>query len=301
MERQIEIASCEAILPNGGRFTGRHDEFPPVDVRKLQAGITIQIEWVPKIGGISRIELDGRIDEIFIRRPFVAKEHVRLLTQIRKWRHDGLAVESFGETNDEENEPGIDRAIREYVETHPDVVAEDDLRIREQFLDHIRDVAHSERQEYEREIALVRTDERRASLFLLIAIGLGLVLFAAGTFLLFLHKVTFGTVSELCALLSGGATALLRLNLNGLKVKRASIENRQRDSRDTALMIQAAMAHSENRKRSSEISRVTQLLMARVTQTPLQADEQAQAGFRQRPKRKRRRPPKNEPANTSSG
>src|SRR5207248_2339741 len=58
IEHQVEIAYCEAILPNGGRFTGRRDQLPPVDIRKLQAGITIAIDWPQSIGGVSRIELD---------------------------------------------------------------------------------------------------------------------------------------------------------------------------------------------------------------------------------------------------
>jgi hypothetical protein len=195
------------------------------------------------------------------------EEYSLVMQRTRRWRRDGIAVETVAQTNQEKPEPGIDRAIREYVETHPGVIAEDDLRIREQFVDHIREVAQTERQEYQREIALVQVDEHRASGFFLSAIALALVLFSVGAFLLlFLPKmVTIGTISALLSLLSGGATALLRWHIGGLKTKRAAIEERQRDSRDTALLIQAAMSHADQKKRSSEISRVTQLLMARVT------------------------------------
>jgi hypothetical protein len=270
IEREIKIASCEAILPNGGRFIGRREELPPVDIRKLQAGITIAFDRAPPVGGVCRIELDGRLDEIFIRSPLVPEEHRRVVERVRWWRRDGIAFETIAEVDDEKSERGIDRAIREYVETHLGVVTQDDPRIREQFLAHIREVAQAERAEYEREIALVQADERCGSMLFLIAVSLALMLFSVGAFLLFFFPpmMTIGKISGLLSLLSGGGTALLRWYTGGLKAKRAAIEERQRDSRDTALLIQAAMSHAEPSERSAEISKVTQLLIMRVARTP---------------------------------
>lgn len=88
--REVDILSCEAILPEGGYFTGSKDEFPPVDVRKLEAGLATSFKWEVPEGGLARIKLDGRLDEIFITRPMLPKQHRLVLDRIRKWREDGL-------------------------------------------------------------------------------------------------------------------------------------------------------------------------------------------------------------------
>jgi hypothetical protein len=89
--REVPIVRCSAILPDRGRFIGGKGELPPVDVRSLQAGVTIRFDWPQPSGGVGRVELDGRIDEILILRPLLPEHHERLLKQVRKWRKEGLA------------------------------------------------------------------------------------------------------------------------------------------------------------------------------------------------------------------
>lgn len=84
------IVSCVAILPDGGRFIGGRGDVPPVDVRKLQAGVAIRFIWPQPSGGIIRVELDGRLDEIFTLRPLLPDQHRLLLEQVRRWHQEGL-------------------------------------------------------------------------------------------------------------------------------------------------------------------------------------------------------------------
>lgn len=150
--REMPIVRCAAILPDGGRFIGGKGEFPPVDIRALQAGVTIRFEWHQPAGGVGRVELDGRLDEILILRPLPPASHRVLMDQVRRWRHEGLTdlvgeQPTFSEVEDEASgddkstatealvsallaalrrtvpvpavtQPGIDRAIREYARTH---------------------------------------------------------------------------------------------------------------------------------------------------------------------------------------
>lgn len=90
--REVAIVRCSAILPDGGRFTGGKGELPPVDVRTLQAGVTIRFDWPQPSGGVGRVELDGRLDEILILRPLLLEQHQLLLDQVRRWRHEGLTA-----------------------------------------------------------------------------------------------------------------------------------------------------------------------------------------------------------------
>lgn len=90
--REVPILACSAILPNGGRFTGGRDQLPPVDVRRLQAGVTIRFEWKQKGAGVSTIELDGRLDEILINRPLLPEQHELVVEKVRLWRRDGLTA-----------------------------------------------------------------------------------------------------------------------------------------------------------------------------------------------------------------
>jgi hypothetical protein len=89
--REVAIVRCSAVLPDGGVFVGRKGEFPPVDVRRLQAGVTLRFDWPQPSGGIGRIGLDGRLDEILILRPLLPEQHLLLAERIRRWRHEGLA------------------------------------------------------------------------------------------------------------------------------------------------------------------------------------------------------------------
>lgn len=89
--REVPIVRCSAILPDGGRFIGGKGELPPVDVRSLQAGVTIRFDWAQPSGGVGRVELDGRIDEVLILRPLLPEQYDRLLKQVRRWRKQGLA------------------------------------------------------------------------------------------------------------------------------------------------------------------------------------------------------------------
>ncbi|HEY0593377.1 MAG TPA: hypothetical protein VGF40_16510 [Thermoanaerobaculia bacterium] len=88
---EVPIVHCSAILPNGGRFIGGKGELPPVDLRTLEAGLTVRFDWPQPIGGIGRVELDGRLDEVFILRPLVPEQHQLLLDRVRSWRAEELA------------------------------------------------------------------------------------------------------------------------------------------------------------------------------------------------------------------
>lgn len=95
--RTVPIVGCSAILPDGGRFIGGKGELPPVDVRTLQAGVTIRFDWPQPSGGVGRVELDGRLDEILILRPLLPEQHQLLLEQVCQWRKEGFTA--LAETN----------------------------------------------------------------------------------------------------------------------------------------------------------------------------------------------------------
>src|SRR5215213_4618599 len=92
MTRDVRIVGCSAILPDGGRFIGsKEGQLPPVDLRKLQAGVTLRFDWPQPEGGIGRVELDGRIDEILTLRPLLPEQYRLVLERVRRWRLEGLA------------------------------------------------------------------------------------------------------------------------------------------------------------------------------------------------------------------
>src|SRR5213075_1721678 len=108
--------------------------------------------------------------------------------------------------------------------------AGDDLRIREQFIDHIREVAQTERDEHAREIAFIHRDERRNSMFSYVFIAIAALLFSIAGYLMLFHRemTTMKTISFLFGVLSGAATALLKWQTNNLVAKRKGVEERQR-------------------------------------------------------------------------
>lgn len=146
----------------------------------------------------------------------------------------------------------------------PILTTEHDVRLRAEFCNHVREVARTERKAYDKQIALVQTEERHASLLSEAATSLALVLFAVGAALmLFLPQmITLTRISGLLGILSGGATALLRWQVASLRARRQEIEDRQAESRNTTLAIQAALTHADQRRRSSELTRVTNLITA---------------------------------------
>jgi len=128
--REVNIVSCSAILPDGGRFIGGRGEFPPVDVRKLQAGVTIAFEWSQRGAGVSRIELDGRLDETLILRPLLPEQHRLVVERVRRWRREGLAVISLAEKDEAKQggtgfEPIVEEATAE-IESRSSPVTRDD-------------------------------------------------------------------------------------------------------------------------------------------------------------------------------
>jgi hypothetical protein len=328
---EVPIISCVAILPDGGRFIGGKGDFPPVDVRKLQAGVAIRFIWPQPSGGIIRVELDGRLDEILTLRPLLPDQHRLLLEQVRLWRQEGLAlftlpkepksVKSAFQLGEEATEtdtsllsgkksiieilrvalvsrvppeplaePGIDRATREYARTHtvegqnstgttPDneaksagatplpttSAAADEWPIK-QFLGYIRDVAQNEHMTFEREIKLVRNEEKRASLLYIIAATLALTTFTIGAVLvLFFPAKLIGTITSLLGLLTGHGTVLIRSYAKSLEKKRNLIQEQQRDSQQTLMAIQTALSIPDQKVRSRAMTKVASSLLGRVT------------------------------------
>ncbi len=327
---ELPIVSCIAILPDGGRFIGGRGEFPPVDVRKLQAGVAIRFIWPQPSGGIIRVELDGRLDEIFTLRPLLPEQHQLLLERVRRWRQDGLTLFTSAkdpklvkadlqpgkEDADELDialpsgkksvieilriafvggsqpellaEPGIDRATREYARTHtveeqgytetaaeseaksadvvPEIVASaSDERPIEQFLSYIRDVAQNEHSTFEREIKLVRNEEKWTSILYIIAAVLALAIFTTGAaLLLFFPAKLIGTMTSLLGVLTGHGTVLIRSYAKSLEKKRILIQEQQRDSNQTLMAIQTALSIPDRKVRSRTMTNVASSLLGRV-------------------------------------
>ena len=334
---ELPIVSCSAILPDGGRFIGGRGELPPVDVNRLQAGVSIGFEW-PQIGaGISRIELDGRLDEIMILRPLLPEQHGLVVKQVRRWRREALAVIKLAAEREATPEPagleelveedatigiktpispvtrddwisiiktalrdrsgrestpppvesGIDRAIREYVRTHPveettttipegqqtesdsqslSFVPLVDSRPLEQFLDYIKEVANSERLSFQREIKLIRSEELWYFRLFLVAAVLALSIVAVGAFsVIFIpEKLTIGTITGLLGALTGRGTVLIRSYAKSLRTRRELIQDQQRDSRQTLLAIQTALSISDPAERSISMTNAASVLLGRV-------------------------------------
>lgn len=319
MTREVPIVHCSAILPDGGRFTGGRGELPPVDASKLQAGVTIRFDWPQPSGGIGRVELNGRLDEVFILRPLIPEAHRLLLEQVHRWREEGLAAHTvskkpkpaqvdanfaaspenapdlsglpttkealiailkapFGGTPSESRsvQPAIDRAIREYARTHAveepsretlstgDAMPVDE-RALAQFLGYIEEVAKSERTTYKRELTLVQKEEKWTFVLSIAAAVVALVVVMAGGVLLFTSKLAIGTITSLLGALTGGGTVLIRSYARSLKNKRELIQDRQRDSQQTLMAIQAALSISSVEERVRAMSNVASSLLSRVT------------------------------------
>lgn len=334
--REVLIVNCSAILPDGGRFIGGRGELPPVDVGKLQAGVTIGFEWPQSGAGVSRIELEGRLDEILILRPLLPEQHGLVVERVRRWRREGLALVTSPKAEDgirshadleglaqDESitdleipdlpvtrddwiavfrtalrggpspepspiEPGIDRAIREYVRTHPieetaavdtseseatelrraapPIVAVEDSRPLEQFLGYIKEVAHSERLSYQREIKLIRSEELWYSRLFITAAAIALSIVATSAFLLIFipGKLTIATITGLLGALTGRGTVLIRSYAKSLKTRREYIQDQQRDSRQTLIAIQAALSISNSGERSTAMANAASILLRRV-------------------------------------
>jgi hypothetical protein len=284
IERKIDIVHCWAILPGGGKFDGKKGEFPPVDIRKLQAGVQIKFDWDPPEGGKIRVELDGRLDEILTSKPLVPEEHRNLLTQIERWREEGLdvfthvdetpatpeppkdwveilklALDSKKRPVGPAIQPGLDGAIGDYVRTHEAAPAST------QFLTYIEEVAKRERLNYKREIEPVRVEEKWTFWLSVVAMILALLLFTAGTVLVFFAKFAIGTITALLGVLTGRGTWLIRSYMKHLRAKREFIQRQQRDSGETLLAIQTALAITDDDLRSRAMSEVTLTLIRRVT------------------------------------
>lgn len=333
--REVPIVRCETILPTGGRFSGAKGELPPVDIRKLQAGLAIRFDWPQPGDGIGRVELDGSLDDVATLRPFLPEQHRLMLERVRRWREEGLALFSApgtgavittaatdgGPQEGGESQPpslpppapppplatilkvaivggvrpdppavqpGIDRATREYVRTHPaetvgaapasgeaeggttspvppSVTA--DERMLERFLDYIKEVAQSEQATYQRELELVRGDEWWILRLFIISAVLALTITATGAGLIFFvvdAKLTVGTITALLGVLTGRGTVLIRSYAKNLKTKREMIQDQQRDSRRTLLMIQTALSIPDPQERTRAMANVAVSLLARV-------------------------------------
>lgn len=288
LTREVEIVHCSAILPNGGRFIGRKGELPPVDIRKLEAGVKITFTYKQPGGSVARVELDGRLDEILISRALVPEQHRLLLERVQRWREEGLddvqqppappvvvppiriAVDSKVQPQATTLEPGIDRAILEYSQTHelkPDVAVPKDPRALEQFLQYIAEVAKRENARYERELKAVRVAEQAANRLYILASMIALAIFTIGAALVLFApaKLATGTITTLLTVLTGRGTWLIRSYANRVRAKRARLEDQQRDSRDTLMAIQLALSIPDPDLRSKAMAELALKLLQRIT------------------------------------
>jgi hypothetical protein len=289
LTREVDIVHCSAILPNGGRFIGsKKGEVPPVDIRKLEAGVKITFTYKQPGGSVARVELDGRLDEILISRAMVPEQHRLLIERIQSWREEGLddvqqpqkapepvtpikiAVDSKVQPEPTTLEPGIDRAILEYSQTHelkPDVSVPKDPRALEQFLQYIAEVAKRENARYARELKSVRADEQAANRLYIIASVIALAIFVIGAALVFFApaKLATGTITALLTALTGRGTWLIRSYANRVRAKRERLEDHQRDSRDTLMAIQLALSIPDPELRSKAMAELALKLLKRIT------------------------------------
>lgn len=184
--------------------------------------------------------------------------------------------------------PGINRATREYTQTHaveepggdasPAVKAQSpgalpstmvfagDERPLKQFLSYIKEVAQNEHLTYEREIEIVRKEERWNFILSIVAAVLALVIFTTGAVLLLFYSATvIGSITALLGVLTGNGTRLIFRYANSLKAKRELIQNQQRDSSQTLMAIQTALAIPDRELRSHAMTKVASSLLERVT------------------------------------
>lgn len=334
--REVDIVGCRAILPDGGLFIGGEGQLPPVDVQRLQAGVTIRFGWPHPGSGTGRVELDGRLDEMLILRPLLPEPYQLLLERVRRWRREGLddltspkkpklvelatgtqhTIEEDALAEHESPTPpttkeawltilgaafrgvsqpeplalklGIDRAVREYAQTHevaeparaippggdvssPTAVSQPtasagDQRSLDQFLHYIKEVAQNERLTYQREIKLVRSEEKWNFRLFVISAVLALTIVATGAFLLLFvpGKLPISIITGLLAALTGRGTLIIRSYAKNLTTKRDMIQDQQRDSNQTLVAIQTALSIPDPKERSQAMSRVASALLSRV-------------------------------------
>jgi TRADD-N domain-containing protein len=111
VSKEVPIVHCSAILPDGGRFVGGKNELPPVDVSKLQAGVTIRFDWPQPSGGIGRIELDGRLDEILILRPLLPDQHRLLVDRVLQWRRESIEASTSNDLSTVKDTSEVGRTV----------------------------------------------------------------------------------------------------------------------------------------------------------------------------------------------
>jgi hypothetical protein len=193
-------------------------------------------------------------------------------------------------------EPGIDRAAREYARTHtmgeqaggdistegkeesqvtalPRTVAATDERPLEQFLGYIKEVAQSEHSTYQREVELVRNEEQWTFRLTIMAAILALAIVGVGTSLLlfFTAKLIIGSITAALVALTGRGTMLIRSYAKSLESKRELIQDQQRDSHQTLIAIQTALAIPDHKARSRAMTQIASSLIKRVTSTMSQS------------------------------
>jgi hypothetical protein len=145
------------------------------------------------------------------------------------------------------------------------MIATADDRGLEQFLAYIREVANREGRNYDTEIGIVHREERWIFHLFLAAAVIALLIVTAGAVLLFVAKLAMGSITAMLGALTGRGTYLLRTHASSLRAKRELIQDQQRDSQQTLLAIQAALAIPDATQRSTAMSNITARLLARVT------------------------------------
>jgi uncharacterized membrane-anchored protein len=139
-----------------------------------------------------------------------------------------------------------------------------DERSLEQFLGYIKEVAQSEKLNYQREIKPVRAEEQWMFRLSAIAAVLALLVVTSGAVLIFASLTAVGTITSILGAVTGGGTVLIRWYAKNLKLKRESIQDRQRDSQQTLFAIQTALAISDAMERARAMSGLTSTLLERI-------------------------------------
>ncbi|HEY0787853.1 MAG TPA: hypothetical protein VGE86_04355, partial [Thermoanaerobaculia bacterium] len=111
---------------------------------------------------------------------------------------------------------------------------------------------------------VVRDEERWTFGLSIAAAVLALIFVAAGGVLMFTMDFALGTVMGVLGAVTGRGTVLIRSYAKNLKAKRETLQDRQRDSQETLLAIQAALSIAEPHERALAMSSVASGLLDRA-------------------------------------
>jgi hypothetical protein len=192
----------------------------------------------------------------------------------RPWRE--IVKPAIVRTNPEppSDESPLEDTLLDFDRSHES--AKPNVRALWELLAHIRDVAAKERVIYERELDRVRIDELWNFRVELAAAVLGLIVFAAGAYLVLFDSMKAGGLSMLLGLLGGRGTILTRQYAKSLKEKREYLQHNQRAVDETVTAIHATLSNPDRRSRTRGMIQLTEMLLNRV-RMPARAMRNARA------------------------